>query len=170
MILLESNKEETEEMLLFEILSHLNMASKFIVGEDRIKLAKLNLKASIKAKDSTSYQSALQYARNGIEFLPQNCWDCEYNLTFELYSQAGECECLSNNLEEAEEIYSLLMKNARNVLDKTSVYCLRATQYDLQVETYRQITLLREGLELFGIYLPLDPDSLKVQVQKVYNN
>jgi predicted ATPase len=164
--MLESESEYGQDVL-FEILNHLNKAQN-IIGDDfeRIKIAGLNLKASLKAQESTAYQSAVHYAIQGIQFLPQNCWEVQYELTFALYRQSAECQVLSMNFEEAASLFPILFEHAKTIWEKVSIYVLKVAQFDLQFLHKGQIEMIQEGLKLLGINLPITEGELKEELPK----
>src|SRR5438874_4545 len=77
---------EDQDEFLFEILSQLNTVRDLINDPgERLDLAQLNLKASKRARDKTSYSVSAQCATTAIEFLPKDSWETHYRLTLENY-------------------------------------------------------------------------------------
>jgi predicted ATPase len=88
---------------IFEIVNQLNRGAALMATRDeREQLAAYNLIAARRAKASTAYASALTYLIAGAALLPENPWECRYELTFALELHRAECEFLTGALAEAE--------------------------------------------------------------------
>ena len=80
----------------------------------------------------------------------QNCYD----LAFELHSEAFECEYLTANFERADQLFKVLIANARSKLDKARIYRTKIL-LDTSEERYEQaIKVGIEALRLFKVRLP----------------
>ena len=82
-----------------------------------MKVAKLNLRAGVKAIASGSYGPACDYLAQGIRLLPTDHWKSEYRLSLELYSMAGQAEFYVGN-------FDLAMKYAQIVINQDDIHCL----------------------------------------------
>ena len=71
---------------------------------EQIQLADLNLLAGHKAKRSTAYEAALRYFSTGIELLGENAWEDHYDLSLDLFSEAGEAAYLSAQYSRTEAL------------------------------------------------------------------
>lgn len=47
---------------------------------ERIRLAELNLRATEKSVSFAAFSGAIKYAEKGIECLPKDCWESNYNI------------------------------------------------------------------------------------------
>src|SRR6476661_3727381 len=96
--LLQENSSEIErEEKLFDIVEHLNLGIELITQpEERETLAKLNLQAGLKARNSTAYSAARVYLQTGINLLQTKCWQQQYELTLNLYVAATEASYLND--------------------------------------------------------------------------
>jgi predicted ATPase len=67
---------------IFAIANQLNYGVGLLTTEaEAYELAELNRLASHKAKAAAAYDSALRYARVGLDLLPNDSWQQQYNLT-----------------------------------------------------------------------------------------
>ena len=81
---------EAVEENVFEIVGQLNRGAALIAsGEERERLAELNLIAGRRAKASTAYASALTYLTAGAALLPADRWERRHELAFALELQPG---------------------------------------------------------------------------------
>ncbi len=154
LLLQRADLEQTEEKL-FDIVHHLNLGSSLITEEsERLALARLNLNASGKAKSSTAYQSALNYAKAGLSLLSEERWESHYDLVFALNFEAAACQYLCGNFDEAEQQFESLVERAKTALDKARVYNLRSVQYENMSRYADALAVARESLALFGVSFP----------------
>ncbi|USR89464.1 trifunctional serine/threonine-protein kinase/ATP-binding protein/sensor histidine kinase [Phormidium yuhuli AB48] len=121
-LLQRNTSEKEQEEALFEILSHLNLSRALVVDPlKRIELSRLNLRAAHKAKAATAYGAAIEYLKVGIEVLPQECWQQEYDLTLALHNTMVEAQYLSTNFEEMEDWGQIVLQEAKSFLDRIEV-------------------------------------------------
>ncbi|HBY81124.1 MAG TPA: hypothetical protein DEG47_29925, partial [Cyanobacteria bacterium UBA11148] len=141
---------------IFEIVDHLNVGRELITDESElVDLARLNLEAGKKAKASTAYAAALtQYFTPGIEVLPGDSWKTHYDLTFNLYREKSECEYLCGNFDKAEELFNLILNQAKSNLDRAEIHNIRFALYDNRGQYVEALRLTSEALKTFGISLP----------------
>ncbi|MBE9207707.1 AAA family ATPase [Nostoc sp. LEGE 06077] len=150
----ESNREER----IFEIVSQLNMAAASITeSAERQTLAEYNLMASRKAKVATAYTAAGKYAQVGIELLPQNSWQDQYELTLALYQVATEAAYLSGNLEQMAANAHLVLNHAKTPLDQVSVYEVKIEAFTAQSQFTQAIAAALTILQQLGVELPAKP-------------
>jgi predicted ATPase len=85
--LLQVNTPVTErEAKIFDIVEHFNLGRELITAQtEKIALAKFNLIAARKAKDSTAYLAAREYLTVGISLLSGDFWQEEYKLSRQLH-------------------------------------------------------------------------------------
>jgi len=87
----------------------LNIGAELLTSSESIyELAKLNLIAGKKAKASAAYEPALKYLTAAIEILPENIWEQDYRLIFELYQE-----------QASANIFVAILKKPKNF----SIYC-----------------------------------------------
>jgi PAS domain S-box-containing protein len=154
---------------IFKIVDHLNLGVELVTNrKERNEIARLNLIAGKKAKAATAYDSAVRYLNLGRENLAENSWETEYELTLNLYVEAGEAEYLNTNYNQAETLSNVVLKQAKTVLDKVKVYGTRILFYSAQNQLQTAIETGLEVLEILGVSLCLSqPQTLSVE--ELYN-
>ncbi|MEM6429298.1 MAG: serine/threonine-protein kinase PknK, partial [Deinococcota bacterium] len=158
--LLDSTSMAEREVRIFEIVNQLNLAQDLISREsERNDLALLNLMAGKKAKWSAAYSSAYYYFNKGLELLPEGSWQTYYDLTLSLHSQAAEAAYLSAKFDALESLASAVIREAKILLDKVSVYELQILAYKAQQRPQRAVQKAREVLALFQVELPYRPSN-----------
>lgn len=140
---------------IFEVVDHLNLGCKLIFkNEEKIKLAQLNLSAAKKAKEANAYSAALQYLIVGIEILPGDIWQDNYDLALHLHIERSEVEYLLGNFQESQALISVLLEQTKTNLEKARIYNLLIVQYTLLGQLNDAIASARKGLALLEISLP----------------
>ena len=90
------------------------------------------MRAGKRAKDNSAFHPAGNFLWFGIELLPADAWESEYELAFELYKQAVQCEFLRGNFEKAEELYPKIIEKTRTIPEKISIWCIKLVQLEQQ--------------------------------------
>ncbi|MDZ8106344.1 MAG: AAA family ATPase, partial [Nostoc sp. DedQUE12a] len=161
--LLQQNLAEVEqEEKLFDIALHLNKGIK-LIAEPREQeiLARLNLKAGCKARNSTAYAPARTYFQTGIELLQKNCWQSQYELTLNLHIAAAEASYLNTDFDVMEQIASIVLQEAQTILDKVKIYQIQIAAQVLQSNVLEAIAVGRKALWQLGLELPKESDEAK---------
>ncbi len=147
-LLLQNLKENELQNKIFYIVNQLNEGSALINEQlEKDELAKLNLQAGKKAKTSTAYEIAWKYLDTGLKLLARNSWSYQYKLTFEIHREKLEILYLNAKYEKVEQKSVLLLEQAKEVLDKISVYELKILCYNAKMEQNKAIQTALIALE-----------------------
>src|SRR5919202_341325 len=159
-LLLQNYSDLEREEKLFDIVGHLNRGIELINQlSEREALAKLNLAAGCKARNSTAYTAARVYLQTGIDLLTANCWQSQYELTLNLYVAAAEAAYLNADLEGMEHKAALVLQNAQTILDKIKIYEISIVAQTAQSKMLEAIEVGRNALWQLGVELPTAPDE-----------
>jgi predicted ATPase/signal transduction histidine kinase/GAF domain-containing protein len=157
-------EELTEQ--LFEVASHFNRGRPLIVDRDeKVQVATINLRAGRKAKASAAYASARAYLASGMALLDERDWSSRYELTFGLWLERAQCELLTGNCEEAEQLLPELLQRAAPKVHQAAVYDLKVRLHTVQGEYPQAVENALACLRLFGIDLPAHPSSEEVEAE-----
>jgi PAS domain S-box-containing protein len=158
--------EEIEEEI-FEIVNQLNRAASLIMTlEERKRVAELNLVAGKRAKISEAYGSALNYFAASEAFLPEDYWDQDRTLAFDVGLNRAECEFRVGLLTQADGRLSMLSERATNHVDDSAVAFLRVALYMTQVRFDRAVEVGIEYLRRIGV--KWSPHPTKDDVEREY--
>jgi len=142
---------------IFYIVDQLNQGRGFITDPaERTRLADLNLKAGIKAKDSTAYAAAVNYLGTGLELLDSAAWTADYGLAYALYLEQMECQYLNRDFAEAARLFEIIIDKAASRIDKAKAYKTMLVLYTTSRPPKEAIELGLKGLKMFGINIPID--------------
>lgn len=155
LMLLEKFHGDTLEEHIFEVMSQLNHANDLIKKpEERKEYAKMNLLAAEKAMRTVAYSTALDFVKVGLTFMPEDRWQTEYKLTFQLNLLAAEANYLLFNFDEASRIFDQILEYAQSVREKVSVHLLKIKLYISSVNYKEAVNWGRSGLKLLDVNLP----------------
>ncbi|WP_017318690.1 ATP-binding sensor histidine kinase [Mastigocladopsis repens] len=155
--------EELEEKI-FDIVNQLNRALELITNQtERDALARMNLNAGRRAMASTAYAAAVKYLTSGIQLLPDDSWQTNYNLTLALYETAAEAAYLSGDFEQTEQLVEVVLVKAKTLLDQVKVYEVKIQAYGAQNKAQEAVNIALSFLKLLGIQFPENPSQSDVQ-------
>ncbi|AFY44031.1 ATP-binding sensor histidine kinase [Nostoc sp. PCC 7107] len=162
-LLLQKSSEIEKEEKLFDIVGHLNQGQALIhQQQEREALAKLNLEAGNKARNSTAYTAAREYFQTGIELLEVDCWHNQYELTLNLYVAATEASYLNGDFDGMEQLAALVLQQAQTILDKVKIYEIQIAALTASSQILAAIAVGREAVGQLGIELPTQVDEITI--------
>ncbi|BAY92902.1 MULTISPECIES: trifunctional serine/threonine-protein kinase/ATP-binding protein/sensor histidine kinase [unclassified Tolypothrix] len=163
-LLLQNSAEIEREEKLFDIVGHLNQGQVLIhQPQERKALAKLNLKAGNKARNSTAYTAAREYFQTGIELLEINCWQSQYELALNLYIAATEASYLNGDFDAMEQLAFLVLQQAQSIIDKVKIYEIQIAALTASSQILAAIAVGREALAQLGVELPSQVDETQIR-------
>ncbi|MCG3773512.1 MAG: Serine/threonine-protein kinase PrkC [Nitrospira sp.] len=160
-----SDAAAVEERLI-EIVSHLDEGRSLIFdAKERRELASLNLKAAVRARDSSAYEAALRYLNIGRGLLPEDSWVSDYELTVELCTEHARCAYLTGQHDEAEQCIDRILGNARTNLEKADLLSIRTRQYATTGRMEESIDAAIQGLSILGVPFTREPTRLNIVLE-----
>jgi diguanylate cyclase (GGDEF)-like protein len=154
---------------LFSIVEQLNAGRALIEHPDeRLRLARLNQRAGIKARSAAAFQAAQRYMGIGLELLPQQAWLAHGALWLDLQLGAAEAAYLCGQFEAAEAIYPLVLMHCDTVLQKIRCITIESRQYQLQGRLQDGIAVLLGGLAWLQIAIPDDDAALQAAIPAMF--
>jgi histidine kinase len=156
------------EAHILDIVNHLNIGINLLSSQlEKEELAKLNLLAGRKAKTANAYHTSVEYLNSGLKFLPDNSWQTYYDLTLNLYVELIESEYLNANYDSLQQLYEIVLANAKNILDTIKVHEVKIQscnpQFLPQVAIETGINLLKDLGVTLAEQLPKDIDFEKLE-------
>jgi predicted ATPase/class 3 adenylate cyclase len=150
--LLYSHTSDTAlEEVLMHIVGHFNAGLNLILDqEELITVARLNLKAGIKAKQSAAYDSALDYLKITLKILGDAPWDEHYALIRQLSEELQHCFYLTGDRTNADAWTEIMLSKAKTAIEKALVLSARTRQYATIGRMKESIVAAQAGLNLLG--------------------
>ncbi len=163
-LLLNNTPKAEQDEKIFEIVNQLNYGRNLITNQtERNELAQLNLRAGQKAKASTAYQAAVKYLSTGMEMLAAESWRSQYDLTLTVYVATSEAAYLSGDFDQMEQLFEIILKKSRTLLDLVAVYHVKIQAHAAQNQQLKAIETALPVLELLGVSIPQKPSPIDIQ-------
>jgi predicted ATPase/signal transduction histidine kinase len=157
-LLLENTLASALEEKVFDIVGQFNRSIELLNTQtERLEIAQLNLMAGQKAKMATAYGAAVNYLSVGREYLIENSWESEYDLTLDLYVATVEAEHLNTNYEQAEILSQIVLQHAKTLLDKLKVYEVLIPLYMAKNQIKTALDTALQVLEMLDVHLEKEP-------------
>jgi predicted ATPase/signal transduction histidine kinase/GAF domain-containing protein len=157
----------------FDVVSQFNRgADQPLAGDEKARVASLNLQAGRKAKASAAYASAAIYLAAGATLLGEAGWDGQYDLLLQLQLARAECEFLRSNFDEAEQLIGELIDHAASRRDQATVYFLKVQLQVVKSEYSQAIASALICLNSFDIVIPPHPswDQVQAEYDEMWRN
>ena len=100
-----------------------------------------------------------------MALLDDHDWDSQHELTFSLWLERAECEFLSGNFEQAEQLIMELLKRGASNVEFADASCLKIDLHVLKGELPQAVDGALTCLRLFGIDMPAHPTRDQVQAE-----
>jgi PAS domain S-box-containing protein len=153
--------EPTAEWV-FAVVNQLNYAVDLIAdAEEKMALRELNVSAGLKAKAGIAYGAARKYLAQAAALVAADSWAQYYDATLELYLGLAESEYLVGNFNLADQLFELMLGNARSDLDRARIYSLRMKVYQVGNSYKESFVLALEALRLFGVTFPESDNEIQ---------
>ncbi|MEM1170309.1 MAG: AAA family ATPase [Cyanobacteria bacterium P01_H01_bin.35] len=163
--LLASNTKPTEvEANIFNIVSQFNGGIELVSQQqEKNEIARYNLIASRKAKNSAAYQAAGNYAKIGINLLDPQSWQNDYQLTLEVYEGSVELAYLNGDFETMEKLSEIFFDKAKTFLEKIKIYQIKIQACVSQDRLLEGVEIGLNTLKSLGVNLPKNPTEEDLQ-------
>jgi PAS domain S-box-containing protein len=151
---------------LFDVANQFNRSIALVVdGDEKAQVATINLRAGRKAKGSAAHASGRVYLATGMALLDDEDWTNRYELTFNLWLEAAECEFLASNFDKAEQLIEELLRRGATKIDKGAAAHLKVQLHVVKSEYAQAVDSVIACLRLFGIDIPAHPTWKQVQAE-----
>jgi predicted ATPase/class 3 adenylate cyclase/tRNA A-37 threonylcarbamoyl transferase component Bud32 len=167
-----ASEKELDEKLM-DVVRHYNEGRSLITDRDELwSLARLNLAAGVKAKQSSAYDSALDYLKTGHELLGGPAWVEDYQLSWDLNNELQYAFYLTGDWNNADSWTELMLDHSRTDIEKGLILSARARQYATTGRMRESLESAYKGLLMLGINFKSDPDTHDIdeEIKLIQNN
>ncbi|MBR9883412.1 MAG: serine/threonine-protein kinase PknK, partial [Oceanospirillales bacterium] len=155
---------------VIDIVSHLNEGRGLIDSAyEKRQLCELNLRAGVRAKHSSAYESALNYLQISAQLLPENPWQQVPVLMKALACETQQCAYLTGRTEKADYWIDVMLEHAESDLERGDILATRTRQYATTGRMEASIQSAIQGLAILGVKFTEHPtlDDIAVERQRV---
>lgn len=149
--LLKTLSDQELDNRIFEVVNHFNL-SKSVINDEKRDVAKLNMKAAIKAKATHSYDTAFYYISQAKEYVLEDMsWEEDYNLIKNIYMEYLEIEFLNERFEKIEDTAQSIMKNLISETEKIEVCNFIVSKNNYLGKHMEAVEVALKSLDLLGV-------------------
>lgn len=153
----EANLETLDN--LFTITAHLNLGCPADMDHDlAYRLVNINFHAGNKALDALAGDAANDFFQKAHDYLPDDCWQQAYDLTFRIYQRLAKTELMCGRYERSEVLLNYLIEHAVSDLDKAEALAEQTTSLSSFGNFNKAITTANRGLAYFDKSIPEQPE------------
>ena len=144
---------------IFEVVNQLNNSIDDTDGSltDKLELARLNLDAGRKAKNSAAFQASFRYLRTALAVQGKNVWG-NYELALETHLEAAE---------ELDSLIAAILKKAANPLDKAKAYEIQMRALIAYNDVEEALNVGHEALDILDYRIPKDIGQVRMLINTV---
>jgi PAS domain S-box-containing protein len=154
-LLLETTPRDKLGDRVFMLVNQLNRGAALIADPaERIEVARLNLCAGRKCRNSAAPAAAVQYLRVAIQLLGEEGFETAYDVAHSAQLLRAECEFLVGNQSEAARALDAIERHAKDVVDRAAARNLRTWFLTSQGRLVEAIEFSVETARLLGLELP----------------
>jgi predicted ATPase/signal transduction histidine kinase len=172
-VLLANMREEELAEHLFDVANQFNRGAARIVAQDeKAQVATIDLRAGRKAKATAAYASARQYFAAGMAQLDETDWGSQYELMFSLWLERAECEFLTSNFDQAEQLIGEISQRGASKVDRAAAHHMEVQLREVNGEYPQAVDSALACLNLFGIRIPAHPtwEDVEAEYETVWRN
>lgn len=153
---------------LFTIATHLNQGCPAKPdSETRYWLADINFHAGNKALDALAGDAANEFFQRAHGYLPDDCWDSAYDLSFRIYQRLAKTSLMCGRYEQSERLLNHLIEHAVSDLDKAEALAEQTTSLSSFGNFNKAIETANRGLAYFNKSIPDDAEQARQQTQEL---
>jgi predicted ATPase/C4-dicarboxylate-specific signal transduction histidine kinase/tRNA A-37 threonylcarbamoyl transferase component Bud32 len=152
---------------LFDVVGHLNHGRELIRDEaERRRLAELNRRVGMKARDSTAYSLAVRSFRTAVELAGPRAWQQEYAAQYDTHRRLAEALGLTADAAEALPVIDTALQHATSLVDRASLSAVRTNVLQMLGRLPEALACGRAAAREFGIDLPDQPEQVRAMLQR----
>ncbi len=147
---------------LFTIAAHLNLGRPADLDRElAYRLVNINFQAGNKALDALAGDAANDFFQKAHDYLPDDCWQQAYDLTFRIYQRLAKTELMCGRYEKSEVLLNHLIEHAVSDLDKAEALAEQTTSLSSFGNFNKAIATANRGLAYFDKSIPEQPETAR---------
>ncbi|MBH8567190.1 AAA family ATPase [Nostoc sp. CENA67] len=154
-LLLQQLSPKAIEEKIFAVVNQLNYGIELITDQtEHDALAELNLCACRKAKTSTAYRAAYEYATVGLNLMESKAWQQQYQMSLTFHELATAVAALCGEFEQMNQWIDIVIHHAKMPLDQVGVYIIKIQALTSQNQLLEAISSGQAILQELGVQFP----------------
>lgn len=129
------------------------------------QLVEINSHAGNKALDALASHAANDFFRHAHHYLPDDCWETAYQLTYRIYQRLAKTDLMCGRYEESEALLNQLIDHAASDFDKAEALAEQTTSLSSFGNFNQAIITANRGLAYFAKAIPEDAEQAQQRMQ-----
>jgi predicted ATPase/signal transduction histidine kinase len=165
--LLGDASEAQIEARLFDITNHMNLGLALLGDEaERLRLAQLNVRAGMKARDATAYDLAVRCFRYAVQLLGPNAWRDRYESMCDAHERLAESLWLVADYNGALAVIDAGVANATSIIDKAKLFTIKTNVLLIMGRIPAALACGRDAARMFDVDLPEEKEQIRALLQR----
>jgi predicted ATPase/serine phosphatase RsbU (regulator of sigma subunit) len=161
LLLAEANGADPDDETLFEVVRQMNLGRALVVdGDERLRLARLNLRAGLRVAASGAHSAALDLLKHCLELLGPDGWDIDHQTMHRAHLSLAECEILIANSAGALQILDAVEAHARTTLERAAGRAVRIIVLQMAGRLLEAVACGVDTARILGAEFPSDDAQL----------
>eukprot|EP00984_Skeletonema_dohrnii_P006894 scaffold2461_cov78-Skeletonema_dohrnii-CCMP3373.AAC.2 len=161
-ILLQTLSPKELEASLFEVVGLLNCAASNITDDERDELAKMNLKAGIKAAENAAFDTAKVYFKAGREALGSRGWEGDYITMLDLCSHGANAYFVTGDFDAMATLIDEVLSKEIDTKEKYRVSDIKVKSLFTVGKVGESINAAIEFIRQLGLPTPQKTSNLTI--------
>jgi predicted ATPase/HPt (histidine-containing phosphotransfer) domain-containing protein len=141
---------------LFDITGHLNQGRQHLDAEERLRLARLDLRAAERARTAAAHEAALEFSTFCLELLGATPWQADHETSLAAHLVAVESHYVAGRADAAFVLIAAIEEHARGALERVPARNLKSDLLTHRGRLTDAIQVSLETMSLLGESMP-DP-------------
>ncbi|BAZ50722.1 two-component hybrid sensor and regulator [Nostoc sp. NIES-4103] len=163
-LLLQQFSPDAIKEKIFAVVNQLNYGIELITDQtERDAIAELNLLACRRAKTSTAYRAAYEYATIGLNLMESKAWQRHYQMSLTFHELATAVASLCGEFDQMNQWIDIVIHHAKTPLDQVGVYIVKIQALTSQNQLLEAISSGQAILKELGVQFPEHPTVEYIQ-------
>jgi predicted ATPase/signal transduction histidine kinase len=161
-LLVARSGEAPPDELLFDIVNHLNLGSALLDDPaERRLLARLDLRAGCRARDSAAHEAALGLLGHAVSLLGEGAWQTDYDIAHPARLAIAECQEALARFEDSLATLEELDRESRSADHRAAARTIKARILTKTNRLVESCAAAVEAAAMLGLELPTEPGALR---------
>ena len=156
------------ESYLFEVVSLRNCETDSLSVQDRKELAKMNLRAGLKASRNAAFDTAAIYYRTGRKLVGKAAWNDDRDTMLQLCSYEAEARFINGDLLTMKLLIDEILRQDITIEEKFKAYEIKILAYNAEPDFKASIDTAIEVRTKLRLPTPANKPASSISVLKEY--
>lgn len=151
-----------DSAIIFSLADHYQAGKPQLPLTDYFRVAVLQAKAGLRARQTGDFQQAYAYFVNGVGFISDDDWLNQYETALQLYHEATETGMIAGAYDEADQWLQESLRRARNITDRIKAHEIKLSYLSEKHQFPETVAHLLQVLDEIGYGIKRNPSKLTI--------